>query len=114
MGKQFRMKDELVAYCDSDVDILKTSMMRFHALFKEVTSQNPFAHSITLPSACNRYFRTRFLESHTLALIPHGGYSTKTRYSNKAIKWLKWVAHKEGRRIEHAKNGGEHRVGGFL
>jgi hypothetical protein len=49
-------------------------------------------------------------KSSDIAQVPRAGYSNDT-YSDKSIKWLKWMERKhEGWDIQHALNGGEHKV----
>lgn len=48
-----------------------------------------------------------------MAVVPVHGYRPKTNHSLAAIKWLKWLAHKEGLNIQHALNGGEVKLGRY-
>jgi len=49
----FDFQKELVAYCKSDVRLLKEGCLTFKRLFETLTGFNPFDH-ITIASACNR------------------------------------------------------------
>lgn len=42
--------------------------------------------------------------------IPTHGYGKHTNDSDKAIKWLEWMAHTNKRKILHSRNGGEYRI----
>ncbi len=54
----------------------------------DITKMDPFARCITIASACNLVFRTNFLQTETIALIPHHGYNPEQRQSIKAPQWL--------------------------
>ena len=75
---------------------------------------DPF-QNITIASACNTMFRTRFLKPNTI-YRPHsytGVYRSRDRHSLIAIKLLKWISYETGLYIQHAQNGGEHRIGNY-
>ena len=110
----FNFQEELLKYCRSDVDILRRSMMKFRRDFIQVTSLDPLQNSITIASACNLLFRNSYLKPNTIGIIPPNGYQPQRKYSNKAIKWLSWVASQEGIRIQHARNGGEVKIGPYF
>ena len=44
--------------------------------------------------------------------IPAQGYGKHHNASQKSSLWLEWISHSEGRRIQHARNGGEFRIPG--
>ena len=88
----FNFKKEIVAYCRSDVDILRRCCLEFRELFHNVTDIDPF--------------RT--------AIIPPLGYCPKNNQSLFAHKWLSYTAEKNENYIQHARNGGEKRVGPYL
>ena len=64
-----------------------------------------FLESVTIPSACNKMMRKRFLKPNTIGLIPSGGYTGKGNYSNKAIMCLVYREQTDGYTIRHAGNG---------
>ena len=105
----FDFAKEIRAYCRSDVDILRRSCMEFRELFRDSTGIDPFERCLTIASACNLVFRTNFLKEDTIAVF-NSYRQLKTKQSNTAIKWLSYVAEKEGIRIEHVRNGGEERL----
>ena len=49
-----------------------------------------------------------------IAVIPPMGYSPKNKQSLLAHKWLSYTAEKNEMYIQHARNGGEKRVGPYL
>lgn len=74
---------------------------------------DPFETSITIASACNRFFRMHNLKKDQIAIIPHGGYRKSEKQSIIALKWLKWLAETTGQRIRHKLNGGEISIGPY-
>ena len=110
---QFDFANEILLYCRSDVQILMEGCMAFRTLFMDITKGiDPF-QNITIASACNTVFRTRFLKPNTIGLIPTQGYRSRDRHSIIALKWLEWLNQQDGARITHARNGGEHRIGNY-
>ena len=102
----FNFKEEIVAYCRFDVDILRRCCLEFRELFHDVTDIGPFT-TLTIASACNLVYRTNYLSKDTIAIIPPLGYSLKNRHSLFAHKWLSYTADKNEIYIQHARNGGE-------
>ena len=115
----FDSKEELIAYCRSDVDILRRCCTKFRKMFMQITCGrnddgiDPFKSCITIASACMKTYRRKFLKPNTIALIPLKGYGGKDKQSFKAVQWLKYVSEKENLSIQHARNGGEVRVEPF-
>ena len=120
LGKTFNLQDELLAYCVSDVDILRRCCVQFRYLFQKVTSTglsdkgvDPFQNCITIASACNLVFRRNFLTPKTIAVLPPNGYNCTDKQSAAALRWLKYVDYTEGIHIQHAQNSGEKRIGKY-
>ena len=115
----FDFQKEIVKYCRSDVDILRRCCLSFRSLFMEMTADestpgiDPFQHCITIASACNLVYRSKYLQSDTIAIIPPNGYPSNDRQSIKALQWLKWTAHHTGQYIQHAANQGEKHIGNY-
>ena len=103
---------DLLKYCVSDVDILRRCCGRFRSLFMEHTNIDPFHKCFTIASACNRVYRTHFLQPNQIGIIPPEGYATDNQ-STVALCWLDWVAKQRGHGIRHAFNGGEQRIEGM-
>ena len=112
--KPFNFWHELVRYCRSDVDILRRCSLKFRENFMDVTQIDPFENSITIASACQRVFRSNFLENDRIGIIPNHGYNPLQNQSAKALQWLKYLGHTTGYKIQHAMNGGEKRIGDYL
>jgi hypothetical protein len=110
----FNFREEILAYCRSDVDILRRCCMQFRELFRDVTEIDPFEKCLTIASACNLVYRTNYLEENTIAIISPHGYCPENKQSLLAQKWLSYTAESNEIYIQHARNGGEKRVGPYL
>jgi len=55
-GKLFCNKDELLAYCMDDVNVLRQACCAFRNLFLNFVIMVPFRESITILSICNKVF----------------------------------------------------------
>ena len=119
----FNLVEEMKAYCASDVKLLKAGCRTFIAEFKQQADFDPIEKCITIASACNRYWRKKWLQPNTIAIEPPRGWKgCQTLQSFQACQWLAWKneelgAHSVGAnadRIRHAYNGGEYRIAGYL
>ena len=87
--QRFDFQRELLSYCRSDVDILRRACLTFIQLYLEMTSADghggidPFQKCITIVSACNLVFRTKFLRPDTIGIIPAHGYVKKKNIPSK-------------------------------
>ncbi|XP_061192292.1 uncharacterized protein LOC133200521 [Saccostrea echinata] len=112
-GKVFDFQKEFLEYCVSDVDILRRCCAQFRATLKSLVHVDPFQESITFASAANLAYRRGFMPKETIAIIPNLGYQPARRYSAKACRWLSWMSHQTGHNIQHARNGGEVKIGSY-
>ena len=112
----FVLKDEILKYCRSYVDILRKGCLTFRKMFMDVTCKGelqgigPFGSCITIASACNLVFRRNFLDNESIEIIPANGYTPEHRQSIKALKWLKYVSERYQINISHSRNGGEKQI----
>jgi hypothetical protein len=53
-GKLFRNKDELLAYCMDNVNVLRQTCCAFRNLFLKLVKMDPFREAITISSICKR------------------------------------------------------------
>jgi hypothetical protein len=75
---------------------------------------DPFASCITIASACNfLVFRKTFLESQTIGIIPIHGYRPEEKHSIKVLKWIRYMANTKEIHVQHARNGGEKKIGEY-
>ena len=108
----FDFQKEMESYCRSDVDILRKCCLDFRDILQETTGVDPFEKCLTIASVCHRVYCTNYLVENTIAVFSDE-QRLKTKTSNKAVKWLSWLAETEEIDIEHDRNGGEKRVGGY-
>jgi len=101
----FDLKKELLEYCDSDVDILRRSCLKFREEFLEIANIDPFQY-ITLPSVCMAIFRSKYLKYDTIGVFNE---DLKDQYSKASIQWL---MSQKNENIEHALNTGEAQICG--
>jgi len=55
-----------------DVNVLKQVCCAFMNLFLKLDKMDPFRLSITIPSICNKVFRTMFLKPYTVKFRERG------------------------------------------
>ena len=116
----FDFRHEILEYCRSDVDIMQKCCLLYREMLKEVTSMDgdpetgidPFDQATTIAGYCMQVYRTNFLQKDTIALLPQH-QQLKRKQSHEALQWLSYTAEKEEIRIQHARNGGEKRVGNY-
>jgi hypothetical protein len=96
-SKAFRNKDELLAYCTDDVNVLRQACCAFKYLFLKLVKMDPFRKAIITSSICNKVFRTMFLKSDTVRVIPTASYRTGGR---QCVEGLQWLAYIERRRAK--------------
>ena len=113
----FNFKQEMIAYCHSDVALLKAGCIKFQQEFENQAAFNPMEKCITIASACNLYWRMHHLPPNTIAVEPLRGWrGAQVNHSLKALQWLYFQEHqiaKQGAspdRIKHVRNGGEQSV----
>lgn len=105
----FDNKSELIKYCKQDVNILRLACLKFQSLLIELTTVDPF-DQITIAGTCMAIFKSNFIKSNQIAIIPTNGYRLRDNQSMKALKWLEWIAHTQNIKIRSAANGREVRL----
>jgi len=107
----FDFKKELVAYCESDVRLLKEGCLTFKRFFEAQAGFNPFEH-ITISSACNRDLCMNRMIPNSIANEPVRGWRNRMNHSNVALEWLTWCDQQQPQNIQHAGNASEYRIPG--
>jgi len=104
-GKLFSNKDELLAYCMDDVNVLRQACCAFRNLFLKLVKMDTFREAITISSICNKVFRTMFLKPDAVGIVPRASYRMGDRQSIEGLQWLPYM----GRtcKIIHAGSGRE-------
>ena len=133
-GVVFHFQEELLAYCSSDVRLLKQGCLTFKRMFEDLTGFNPFDH-VTIASACNRDLRMNRMIPNSIASEPAGHNGWRTNNINQslpALHWLTWCDHQLRQRalqdlnpndllasanpkpqyIQHVRNQGEYKIPG--
>lgn len=60
-------------------------------------------------------FRSKFIENHTIGVVPVHGYVSNINTRKSAAQWLDFTSHKDGIYIQHSANGyGEKSFGGIF
>ena len=102
----FNFQEELLKYCESDVQLLKQGCLKF----VDLAGFNPLVESITIASACNLFWRRENLEQDLIALEPQRGWrGNHFNQSAVALEWLYYEDFKLGGlgRVRHVRNGDE-------
>lgn len=71
---RFDFKNELLLYCQSDVELLKLGCQKFQDIFEQYANFNPF-NKITIASACNEDLRKNCMKKNTIACEPLYGWN---------------------------------------
>jgi len=96
----FNFKEELEAYCDSDVDILRRGGLEFRKQFLDIANIDPFCYT-TIAGVCMAIYRSKYLLEETIAVLDK---EKNEKYSKQSITWLQNFNNKN---ISHALNGRE-------
>ena len=115
----FDFRHEILKYCRSDVDILAECCKLYRGMFMQATDtgndetgMDPFDTATTIAAYCMQVYRMKFLQKDTIALLPQH-QQLKRKQSHEALQWLSYISEKEEIRMQHARNGGEKRVGDY-
>ena len=111
-GDIFDFQKEMESYCRSDVDILRRGCGHLRKVFIEHGGIDPFLEAVTIADACNKVWRKNYLPKGQIAIISSKD-SSQRRFSMKAIRWIQSVADEKGISIQHARNGGEYKIGSY-
>jgi len=91
-NKHEDFQKELVAYCKSDVPLLKEGCLMFKRLFQAKVGFKPFEH-ITIASACNSALRMNRMIPKSIASEPVRGWRNRVNQSQVALECLNWCDH---------------------
>ena len=90
----FDLKQELIAYCQSDVTLLEAGCLKFVNEFQSMSGFHPMEKCATIAPACNRYWRKKHISKDTVAVEPVRGWrGAQVNQSAVALEWLKWQEH---------------------
>ena len=105
--------EEVVRYCESDVQLLKEGCLKFIEEFEEIAGFNLLIESVTIARACNLFCRREKLEEDLIAIKPQNGWrGNRVNQSKVVLEWLYFEDWKLGgvSRVRHVRNGGEVKV----
>ena len=105
-GYVFNLKKELKEYCRSDVDILRRIYDENQRRFRNSGNIDPLQY-ITIASVCSTIYQSNYMPSDSIAI--QKDVTSEEKYSEKSINWLDWLGKKDGMKIQHALNRGEHK-----
>ncbi|XP_071113222.1 uncharacterized protein [Haliotis cracherodii] len=107
-GALFDLQGELLAYCQSDVDILRRGCADFRQNTIHSVGMDPFVEVITAAAFTMKYLRQHDLKPNTITILPPQGYQPKRNYSQACMHRLHYLMETDRHlHLQHARNGGE-------
>jgi hypothetical protein len=105
-GRVWDFEHEIVAYCESDCNILWMAVSVFRKRAIEQFVIDPIFSALTQSKFSMMIYTLRFMPLDTIALIPDGTRVAwlREKQSQECLKWLTWVEQVTGYRIHHAGN----------
>jgi len=112
-GGMFDVRKQLMDYCSNDVTVLRLCALKFRKDFIDLCKIDPF-QSVTIASACQKFYRTYLLKEEEIAVISEHGYQANRKTSFEAAEWMEFLNSQPGIQIEHKRNGKEIKVGRYF
>ena len=109
-GAVFNYKNDMITYCENDVEVLRACCEKFRELFRKKGHTDPFIECMTLSQSASFVYRKLHMPKDSIAIIPPWGYSAARAYSNKGIVWIEYMGELKGSPVKHARNGGEYKT----
>ena len=103
-GGSFDFRAQIVRYCSLDVTVLRLSALKFRQDFIDTCKIDPFK-SVTIASACRKFYKTFLLKKNEVAVIFGNGYQANRKTSLEATEWLEWRNKETSGDIQHGRNG---------
>ena len=100
----YNLQEEMLRYCKQDVAILLKGAEKFRQIIFETSQLDVFLAAPTISSACNKIFRSSFMEEDSIAIISQHGLQPKKQQSKEALYWLAYMEQREGISIEREVN----------
>ena len=101
--KMVSNKQELLAYCMGDINIMRQACCAFRNLVSKFVNIDPFRQAITISSICNEVFRTKFLKPDSVGIILRAGYRMGDRQTVEALQSLAYISRTHNN-VSHAGN----------
>ncbi|CAL2052287.1 unnamed protein product [Caenorhabditis brenneri] len=104
----FKIHDELLKYCRSDVRILTQTLVNFIQMCEDIFNDwNPLANATTLASYVMFVLRHEYIKDGDVGFIPENGFGGD-RNSALALKYLQWYQKKHPKaKLQYLLKGGE-------
>jgi hypothetical protein len=107
----FSLKKELKEYCENDTAILLAGVLKMRSILMDITGgYDVMLKASTIAGIAMKIFRHLFLKAKQMAIVPELGYEKIDNASDKAIKYLEWIAKRDNVKIQHAGNGREKKL----
>ncbi|XP_071086525.1 uncharacterized protein [Haliotis cracherodii] len=102
-GALFDLQGELLAYCQSDGDILRRGCADFRQNAINSVCMDPFVEVMTAAAFTMKSFRKHDLKPNIIAILPPQGYQPRRNYSQACMHWLNYLMEvKKSSRVERA------------
>lgn len=107
----FSLKKALKEYCENDTSILLAAVLKMREILIGITGgYDAMLKASTIAGIAMNIFRHLFLKSKQLAIVPELGYEKVDKASDKAIKYMEWIAKRDNVKVQHAGNGREKKI----
>ncbi|XP_074596429.1 uncharacterized protein LOC141857628 [Brevipalpus obovatus] len=108
-NENFNFKQELMKYCENDVEILASCCLIFRQQFLSLNGVDPFTRCFTIAQVGLELLRTLYLSKNTLAVTPKSGYTNLRKCSRESLAWLDFQQRNLDIKIDR-----EYRIGSFF
>lgn len=114
-GGVYDFRKEIVSYCRLDVEVLRRCVQQFRTLFKTISrGLDPMVTSLTMAGLCNQYWRMFHLKPDQVEIVNSRPLHLNRKQSKEAIAWIMQCEKDDSCHIQHAKNGGEKKIGPYF
>ena len=110
---QYDVKNEMLAYCKSDVELLFQAVVAFRRQFFEITSIDPIVRCFTLASIGLELFKSSMLTPKTIGATPANNYKLRNS-SAAASAWLDMKEHEYNTLISREVRVGKYYADGAI
>lgn len=104
----FNFRDEIIKYCERDVEILQQALYCFRDIFRNISDIDPITRKYTLASIGLEYYRARVMPENSICVVPVKGFQQTRKQSYECEAWLDYIEKRD--KIEIVR---EYRIGYF-
>ena len=113
-NKLWNFKNEIIDYCNNDVEILLASIQKYRKESIFTNGIDPITRNFTLASASFEIFQTKFLPDRGIAITPASGCYTSSKITSIISNcWLDWIQKFEKSEIKREYRIGKYWADGF-